>query len=56
MCVCEEVLRFGLLLCIVMLNTGSQGLVAHRDERICTYSVTLLLSLKPLIKKDVGIF
>lgn len=29
-------LRSGLLLCIVILNTGPQGLVAHRDERIPT--------------------
>ena len=29
-------LRFGLL--IVMLKTAPQGLVAPRDERICTYT------------------
>jgi hypothetical protein len=28
--------RFGLLLGIIMLNTGPQGLVAPRDKRICT--------------------
>lgn len=28
------VVDFGLLLCIVMLNSGSQGLVTPRDERI----------------------
>jgi hypothetical protein len=33
--------RFGLLLCTVMLNTGPQGLVASRDERICTDKVML---------------
>ena len=29
--------RFGLLLGIIMLNTGPQGLVAPRDKRICKY-------------------
>ena len=27
--------RFGFLLCTVMLNTGPQGLVAPKDERMC---------------------
>jgi hypothetical protein len=31
---CVEVLSF---ICIVMLSTGTQSLVAHKDERICTY-------------------
>lgn len=31
-------LRFNLLLGIVMLNTGSQGLVAPRDEEVLMYT------------------
>lgn len=31
-----ELVRFGLLLCVVVLNTGSQGLSDPRDERIYT--------------------
>jgi hypothetical protein len=30
----------------VKLNTGPQGLIAPRDQRIDTYNVTLLLNLK----------
>jgi hypothetical protein len=43
-------LRFDLLLCIVMINTGPPGLVASRYERNRMYNVTLLLNLKLLIK------
>lgn len=44
-------LRFGLLLCAIMLNTGSQGLVAPRDKGFFMYIVTLLLKLKLFINK-----
>lgn len=36
--------------CVVVLNIGPLGLVAPRNERICTYSVTLLLNLKLLVR------
>jgi hypothetical protein len=35
-------LRFGLLLCIVMLNTG---LVAPRDKRLCPYTSDAIITL-----------
>ena len=41
---------FSLLLYIVMLNTGPQGLVAPKDEIIHMYSMTLLLNFKLLVK------
>jgi hypothetical protein len=42
--------QFGLLLCIIMLNTGPQGLAAHKDKRICMYDMTLIHNLKLLVK------
>ena len=38
-------LRFGLFLCIVMLNTGPQGLVAPRDKRILQIHKVMLCDL-----------
>lgn len=32
----QILLRFGLLLCIAMLYTGFQGLIAPRHKRICS--------------------
>lgn len=45
-----QLLRLGLLIGIVMINSGFQGLVAPRNERICTHSVTSRLYLKLLVK------
>jgi len=37
----RTVVEDSLLLRIIMVNTGSQGLVALRNKKICTYTVVL---------------
>ena len=48
----QQVLRFLRLLCFIIVNTAPQGLVAHRDKEILTYTkwcyVTLLFNLNLL--------
>ena len=34
----QQVLRFRRLLCFIIVNTAPQGLVAHRDKEVLTYT------------------